>query len=198
MYNKQKVYKQVAAFLDHLCYFAWFTLTNESHFSGLTPPTTPPHKPVDEELFKPEGKAELLGKSLCPVRTHLRKLPEQTELYAQLRRMGPTGENQSKGAYRDHDYCMLNLGESHKRIAAILPVSVSYTKVQEEEEDKMEGNNGQQEIEAQQNDLPPDFSPRHPTGTGQPSPAYSPTPEADSECPDSCQPPSPCHQINLR
>ncbi|XP_053487000.1 peroxisome proliferator-activated receptor gamma coactivator 1-beta isoform X2 [Ictalurus furcatus] len=165
--------------------------------AGLTPPTTPPHKPVEEELFKPEVKAELPSKGMCPVRTHLRKLPEQTELYAQLRRMGPTGEIQSKGAYRDHDYCMLNLGESHKRIAAILPVPVCYTKVQEEEEDQMGEKNRQEETEAQQADLPPDFSPHQPAETGQPSPASSPTPEADAECPDSCRPPSPCHQINL-
>lgn len=182
------------------CYFVLFTLwlTSVSHFPGLTPPTTPPHKPVEEELFKPEVKAELPSKGMCPVRTHLRKLPEQTELYAQLRRMGPTGEIQSKGAYRDHDYCMLNLGESHKRIAAILPVPVCYTKVQEEEEDQMGEKNRQEETEAQQADLPPDFSPHQPAETGQPSPASSPTPEADAECPDSCRPPSPCHQINLR
>lgn len=175
-----------------------------SHFLGLTPPTTPPHKPVEEELFKPESKAELPGKGLCPVRTHLRKLPEQTELYAQLQRMGPTGDSQSKGAYRDHDYCMLNLGESHKRIAAILPVPVCYTKVQEREEemgkkDRAEkmGEKIRQE-ETEETDLPPDFSPRQPAETGQLSPACSPIPEADAEYPDSCQPPSPCHQINLR
>ncbi|KAI5105314.1 peroxisome proliferator-activated receptor gamma coactivator 1-beta, partial [Silurus meridionalis] len=164
--------------------------------AGLTPPTTPPHKPVDEELFKPEGKPEPPEKGLCPVRTHLRKLPEQTELYAQLQRMGPAGESQNKGAYRDHDYCMLNIGESHKRIAAILPVSVCYAKGQEGEEDKMEEKNRQEETEAQQTDFPSDFYPNQPAETGQPSPARSPTPEADSECPDSCQPPSPCHQIN--
>ncbi|KAF5893846.1 peroxisome proliferator-activated receptor gamma coactivator 1-beta-like isoform X1, partial [Clarias magur] len=162
--------------------------------AGLTPPTTPPHKPVEEELFKPEGKADLPGKGLCAVRTHLRKLPEQTELYAQLRSMTPTGEIQSKGAYRDHDYCMLNLGESQKRIAAILPGPVCYTKA---EEDKTEERTGQGEMEARQSDLSPDLSPRQPMETGQPSPACSPTPEADAECPDSCQPPSPCHQINL-
>lgn len=153
---------------------------------------------MEEELFKPEGKAELPGKSLCPVRTHLRKLPEQTELYAQLRGVGPTGESQSKGAYRDHDYCMLNLGESHKRIAAILPGPVCCTKEQEGEEGKMREKNRVEETEAQQADLAPDFSPRQLAETGQPSPACSPTPEADAECPDSCQPPSPCHQINLR
>lgn len=180
-----------------LCIF--YTLAYKFvHFPGLTPPTTPPHKPVEEELFKPEGKAELPSKGLCPVRTHLRKLPEQTELYAQLRRMGPTGESQSKGAYRDHDYCMLNLRESHKRIAAILPVPVGYTKVQEGEEEKMGAKNRQEETEVQKVDLSPDFSPCQPAETGQPSPACSPTPEADAECPDSCQPPSPCLQINLR
>lgn len=132
------------------------------------------------------------------MRTHLRKVPEQTELYAQLRRMGPMGENQIKGAYRDHDYCMLNLGESHKRIAAILPVPVCCTKVQEGEEAKMSKKNRVEEKQVQQADLSPEFSPRQSVETGQPSPACSPTPEADTECPDSCQPPSPCHQINLR
>ncbi|XP_062856023.1 peroxisome proliferator-activated receptor gamma coactivator 1-beta isoform X2 [Trichomycterus rosablanca] len=169
--------------------------------AGLTPPTTPPHKPVEEELFKPEGKTELPGKGFCPVRTHLRKLPEQTELYAQLQRMGPTSEVETKRGYGDHDYCLLNLGESHKRIAAILPASVCHTKMEETEVEIGEKNR-QKEMpaereEAQQVELSPDLSPRPPEEPGQPSPACSPMPEAD-ESRDSCHPPSPCQQLNSR
>uniref|UniRef100_A0A667Y9A5 Peroxisome proliferator-activated receptor gamma, coactivator 1 beta n=1 Tax=Myripristis murdjan TaxID=586833 RepID=A0A667Y9A5_9TELE len=80
--------------------------------SGLTPPTTPPHKPVEDELFKPAegGKGD----------HHQRKLPEQTELYAQLRRMGQAGDGDVHRTFGDHDYCALSLGESRKRSAAML------------------------------------------------------------------------------
>ncbi|XP_056148191.1 peroxisome proliferator-activated receptor gamma coactivator 1-beta [Lampris incognitus] len=118
--------------------------------AGLTPPTTPPHKPVEEELFKPTeagkgGGGESPHPTPTPAtnnnsnttkgsswlsRSHHRKLPEQTELYAQLRRMGQTGmEGESLLArggavvhrtFGDHDYCALSLGESRKRSAAML------------------------------------------------------------------------------
>ncbi len=51
---------------------------------------------------------------------HQRKLPEQTELYAQLRRMGQAGDSDTHRTFGDHDYCALTLGESRKRSAAIL------------------------------------------------------------------------------
>jgi len=51
---------------------------------------------------------------------HQRKLPEQTELYAQLRRMGQAGDADTQRNFGDHDYCVLSLGESRKRSAAIL------------------------------------------------------------------------------
>lgn len=51
---------------------------------------------------------------------HQRKLPEQTELYAQLRRMGQAGESDTHRNFGDHDYCVLSLGESRKRSAAML------------------------------------------------------------------------------
>lgn len=111
-----------------------------SSHSGLTPPTTPPHKPVEDELFKPteggkgggstDGGGELESVHLTSntnnnVATkasawlsrshHQRKLPEQTELYAQLRRMGHA--NNAQRNFGDHDYCMLSLGEGHKRNA---------------------------------------------------------------------------------
>ncbi|XP_015259350.1 PREDICTED: peroxisome proliferator-activated receptor gamma coactivator 1-beta-like [Cyprinodon variegatus] len=111
--------------------------------AGLTPPTTPPHKPVEDELFKPteggKGSSDSGGarESVHPASNtstnvsvkgstwfsrshHQRKLPEQTELYAQLRRMGQTGECDTQRTFGDHDYCALSLGESRKRSAAIL------------------------------------------------------------------------------
>jgi len=115
--------------------------------AGLTPPTTPPHKPVEDELFKPtEGgdspttsTGSSPSSSGAPTPTtrgpsswlargqHQRKLPEQTELYAQLQREGPDGEGGDGGVtgphhrtFGDHDYCALSLGESRKRSAALL------------------------------------------------------------------------------
>ncbi|KAG9272489.1 peroxisome proliferator-activated receptor gamma coactivator 1-beta isoform X1 [Astyanax mexicanus] len=157
--------------------------------AGLTPPTTPPHKPVEEELFKPEGKPELPSKGLCPTRAHLRKLPEQTELYAQLRRMGQAGEGESKRAYGDHDYCLLNLGHGCRRPAE---AQDGGEEVKNRQEDRSERKS--EELQA---DSPTALSPPHPEETGQPSPACSPTTEADAQSPSSCHPPSPCHQLTL-
>lgn len=112
--------------------------------SGLTPPTTPPHKSVEDELFKPtEGgkgggssgdgggggesphlasntNAATKASSWLSRPHHQRKLPEQTELYAQLRRMGQAGDGDTQRNFGDHDYCVLSLGESRKRSAAVL------------------------------------------------------------------------------
>lgn len=113
--------------------------------SGLTPPTTPPHKPVEDELFKPTEGGKGGGssgdgggggsESVHPTSNannatkasswlsrahHQRKLPEQTELYAQLRRMGQAGDGDTHRSFGDHDYCALSLGESRKRSAAML------------------------------------------------------------------------------
>uniref|UniRef100_UPI0037E95EF7 peroxisome proliferator-activated receptor gamma coactivator 1-beta n=1 Tax=Semicossyphus pulcher TaxID=241346 RepID=UPI0037E95EF7 len=118
--------------------------------AGLTPPTTPPHKPVEDELFKPAeggkggegagggssgdgggGSSESVhpashtnvatkGSSWLSRTHHQRKLPEQTELYAQLRRMGQAGDSDTHRTFGDHDYCALSLGESRKRSAAML------------------------------------------------------------------------------
>ncbi|XP_059201564.1 peroxisome proliferator-activated receptor gamma coactivator 1-beta [Centropristis striata] len=116
--------------------------------AGLTPPTTPPHKPVEDELFKPSeggkggertgggssgdgggggGEASSTnsgvatkGSSWLSRAHHQRKLPEQTELYAQLRRMGQAGDSDTHRTFGDHDYCALSLGESRKRSAAML------------------------------------------------------------------------------
>uniref|UniRef100_A0A3Q0RR84 Peroxisome proliferator-activated receptor gamma, coactivator 1 beta n=1 Tax=Amphilophus citrinellus TaxID=61819 RepID=A0A3Q0RR84_AMPCI len=86
--------------------------------SGLTPPTTPPHKSVEDELFKPADGGK--GGGGVGGTHHQRKLPEQTELYAQLRRMGQAGDGDARCSFGDHDYCLLSLGESRKRSAAIL------------------------------------------------------------------------------
>ncbi|XP_054886411.1 peroxisome proliferator-activated receptor gamma coactivator 1-beta-like [Poeciliopsis prolifica] len=113
--------------------------------AGLTPPTTPPHKSVEDELFKPTdggkcgsssdggGGSESVhpasntninitakGSTWLSRSHHQRKLPEQTELYAQLRRMGQAGEGDTQRTFGDHDYCALSLGESRKRSAAML------------------------------------------------------------------------------
>ncbi|XP_030594825.1 peroxisome proliferator-activated receptor gamma coactivator 1-beta [Archocentrus centrarchus] len=115
--------------------------------AGLTPPTTPPHKSVEDELFKPadggkggggvggssggdgggesvhlasNGSVATKGSSWASRAHHQRKLPEQTELYAQLRRMGQAGDGDARCSFGDHDYCLLSLGESRKRSAAIL------------------------------------------------------------------------------
>ncbi|XP_049442380.1 peroxisome proliferator-activated receptor gamma coactivator 1-beta [Epinephelus fuscoguttatus] len=116
--------------------------------AGLTPPTTPPHKPVEDELFKPadggkggEGtcggssgdgggsgsessstntSVATKGSSWLSRAHHQRKLPQQTELYAQLRRMGQAGDSDTHRTFGDHDYCALSLGESRKRSAAML------------------------------------------------------------------------------
>ncbi|XP_026186008.1 peroxisome proliferator-activated receptor gamma coactivator 1-beta isoform X2 [Mastacembelus armatus] len=118
--------------------------------AGLTPPTTPPHKPVDEDLFKPAEGGKGVGgasggsggdgdgsESVHPASNthangatkgsswlsrshHQRKLPQQTELYAQLRRMGQAGDSDTHRKFGDHDYCALSLGERRKRSAAML------------------------------------------------------------------------------
>ncbi|XP_020357797.1 peroxisome proliferator-activated receptor gamma coactivator 1-beta [Oncorhynchus kisutch] len=94
--------------------------------AGLTPPTTPPHKPVEDELFKPEGKGESPPKGSWLSRANSRKFPEQTELYAQLHKMGQASDADPKvhQTFGDHDYCLLSLGERRKRTAAMLSHSL--------------------------------------------------------------------------
>ncbi|KAM6924255.1 peroxisome proliferator-activated receptor gamma coactivator 1-beta [Xenentodon cancila] len=125
--------------------------------AGLTPPTTPPHKPVEDELFKPSegGKgggtsgdggggvepvhlssnsnAAAKGSSWLSRPHHQRKLPEQTELYAQLQRMGQASDGDTQRNFGDHDYCVLSLGESRKRSAAILGAILQTREVSEGE-----------------------------------------------------------------
>ncbi|KAJ4921797.1 hypothetical protein JOQ06_016551 [Pogonophryne albipinna] len=108
----------------------------------LTPPTTPPHKPVEDELFKPSeaGKpSDVVGVSTKASSSWLsrahppRKLLEQTELYAQLRRMGQAGANESYRTFGDHDYCALSLGESRKRSADMLGAMLQIAELLEQQ-----------------------------------------------------------------
>lgn len=88
---------------------------------------------MEDELFKPTegGKASELtgggsggdgggakGSPWLPRSHQQRKVPEQTELYAQLLRTAQTGDGAP--SFGDHDYCALSLGEKRKRSAAML------------------------------------------------------------------------------
>ncbi|XP_015497648.1 peroxisome proliferator-activated receptor gamma coactivator 1-beta [Parus major] len=94
--------------------------------AGLTPPTTPPYKPAEEDLYKPDipqepGKED--GMSLSPGGTGdvaasqkaPRKHPERTELFAHLSRAGGRALPEQQGllkrpfsrSFGDHDYCQV-------------------------------------------------------------------------------------------
>ncbi|NXQ58582.1 PRGC2 protein, partial [Anthoscopus minutus] len=92
--------------------------------SGLTPPTTPPYKPAEEDLYKPDipqepgkedgtspgGAGDAAASQKGP-----RKHPERTELLAHLSRAGarPLPEQQGllkrpfSRSFGDHDYCQV-------------------------------------------------------------------------------------------
>ncbi|XP_056430720.1 peroxisome proliferator-activated receptor gamma coactivator 1-beta isoform X2 [Hyla sarda] len=103
--------------------------------AGLTPPTTPPYKPAEEDLYKPEisqesvNKGSLITLSLKEEASEVRlsvnrklakKQPERTELYAHLSRTQSVPANSpSQGIKRtffrsfgDHDYCQVNKSET--------------------------------------------------------------------------------------
>ncbi|XP_019361534.1 PREDICTED: peroxisome proliferator-activated receptor gamma coactivator 1-beta [Gavialis gangeticus] len=100
--------------------------------AGLTPPTTPPYKPAEEDLYKPDihhGPEKEKVAILPPLpgprtaaadtatsRRLLKKHPEQTELYAHLSRAAvrpPPLEQQGvlkrpfSRSFGDHDYCQV-------------------------------------------------------------------------------------------
>ncbi|NXB24152.1 PRGC2 protein, partial [Rhagologus leucostigma] len=94
--------------------------------SGLTPPTTPPYKPAEEDLYKPDipqepGKEDGMAPSpggagdAAASRKAPRKHPERTELFAHLSRAGgrPLPEQQGllkrpfSRSFGDHDYCQV-------------------------------------------------------------------------------------------
>uniref|UniRef100_A0A8C6V242 Peroxisome proliferator-activated receptor gamma, coactivator 1 beta n=1 Tax=Neogobius melanostomus TaxID=47308 RepID=A0A8C6V242_9GOBI len=189
--------------------------------TGLTPPTTPPHKPVEDELFKPtDGNKSTAtgsdsggggGDSLNPASNSStssntsatigakpsswlrgapnRKQPEQTELYAQLRRMGQAGD-ETHGSFGDHDYCALSLGESRKRSAAILGPCCR-TKPQEEEEEEDIAADAEPGSEPLNRDQSADAStpPASEEETERSPPSRSPSPALHlcPDSPDNCQ-----------
>ncbi|XP_076144552.1 peroxisome proliferator-activated receptor gamma coactivator 1-alpha isoform X2 [Alosa pseudoharengus] len=99
---------------------------------GLTPPTTPPHKPRSEEHPFPESSLPLSPRgSVCvcvcvcarvcvcaPGPLPPRRPPQQTELYAHLRQDGRRGNKRpvSRG-YGDHDYCQAASVKQHSATA---------------------------------------------------------------------------------
>ncbi|XP_044884409.1 peroxisome proliferator-activated receptor gamma coactivator 1-beta [Mauremys mutica] len=102
--------------------------------AGLTPPTTPPYKPAEEDLYKPDiphgsAKEEATFTSSIPgprtsavavkvaaPRKLMKKHPERTELYAHLSRAAvrPSSSEQQgllkrpfSRSFGDHDYCQV-------------------------------------------------------------------------------------------
>uniref|UniRef100_A0A663MSJ1 PPARG coactivator 1 beta n=1 Tax=Athene cunicularia TaxID=194338 RepID=A0A663MSJ1_ATHCN len=95
--------------------------------AGLTPPTTPPYKPAEEDLYKPDipqepgkedGTAPIPGGGgdTAASRKAPRKHPERTELFAHLSRAAgrPTLPEQQgvlkrpfSRSFGDHDYCQV-------------------------------------------------------------------------------------------
>nr|XP_020636132.1 peroxisome proliferator-activated receptor gamma coactivator 1-beta [Pogona vitticeps] len=98
--------------------------------AGLTPPTTPPYKPSEEELYKPDihqrpAKEMSITASMEPPlvtgdgeisRKHQKKHPVRTELYAHLSRAAahPSQPEQPvvlkrpfSRSFGDHDYCQV-------------------------------------------------------------------------------------------
>ncbi|ETE71111.1 Peroxisome proliferator-activated receptor gamma coactivator 1-beta, partial [Ophiophagus hannah] len=98
--------------------------------AGLTPPTTPPYKPSEEDLYKPDihqrpaqKTAVITSSEPQPVishrpisRKHQKKQPVRTELYAHLSRSAihPAHSEQHgvlkrpfSRSFGDHDYCQV-------------------------------------------------------------------------------------------
>lgn len=123
---------------------------------------------MEDELFKPAeggGKAgEPAGeggvsRSWPWLPRGQRKLPEQTELYAQLLRSAQTGEAARR--FGDHDYCALSLGEQRKRSAAMLGARLQVRGGNgaaadlKEEEDEEEGEGAEKQRPPMSSATPP-------------------------------------------
>ncbi|OCT87706.1 peroxisome proliferator-activated receptor gamma coactivator 1-beta [Xenopus laevis] len=91
--------------------------------AGLTPPTTPPYKPTEEDLYKPEPshcKMQVTEQHRAINKKTAKKHPERTELFAYLSRTaGPPAQAESQGTKRpfsrsfgDHDYCQVRKVET--------------------------------------------------------------------------------------
>uniref|UniRef100_H0XEE4 PPARG coactivator 1 beta n=1 Tax=Otolemur garnettii TaxID=30611 RepID=H0XEE4_OTOGA len=97
-------------------------------WAGLTPPTTPPYKPTEEDPFKPDIKHSLgkdtapslptpeglqLGATLGPVHKLPKKHPERSELLSHLRHATAQLASQAgqkrpfSCSFGDHDYCQV-------------------------------------------------------------------------------------------
>ncbi|KAM4678184.1 peroxisome proliferator-activated receptor gamma coactivator 1-beta isoform 1-T1 [Discoglossus pictus] len=103
--------------------------------AGLTPPTTPPYKPTEEDVYKPQinqgsikseslitssSKVERTEDTLSTNSKVSKKHPERTELFAHLSRTAElTAKVESHGVKRpfsrsfgDHDYCLVRKPET--------------------------------------------------------------------------------------
>ncbi|KAM5172671.1 peroxisome proliferator-activated receptor gamma coactivator 1-beta [Mantella aurantiaca] len=98
--------------------------------AGLTPPTTPPYKPAEEDLYKPDSvnndplitspvKTGVSEKSLSLNKRVSKKQPERTELFAHLSKsasvpvnLPPQGMKRPLSrSFGDHDYCQVKKPE---------------------------------------------------------------------------------------
>uniref|UniRef100_A0A8C8RK21 PPARG coactivator 1 beta n=1 Tax=Pelusios castaneus TaxID=367368 RepID=A0A8C8RK21_9SAUR len=102
--------------------------------AGLTPPTTPPYKPAEEDLYKPdihhgsakeeatlvpsipEPRTSVAAGDVAASRRLMKKHPERTELYAHLSQAAvrPSSSEQQgvlkrpfSRSFGDHDYCQV-------------------------------------------------------------------------------------------
>ncbi|KAG8578607.1 hypothetical protein GDO81_010558 [Engystomops pustulosus] len=99
--------------------------------AGLTPPTTPPYKPAEEDLYKPEIHEESENKAmslkeetpdvcLSGSRKLTKKQPDRTELFAHLSRTEPLPANSPplgikrpfSRSFGDHDYCQVKRSDT--------------------------------------------------------------------------------------
>ncbi|XP_060544895.1 peroxisome proliferator-activated receptor gamma coactivator 1-alpha isoform X1 [Pantherophis guttatus] len=106
--------------------------------AGLTPPTTPPHKASQENPFRTSPKPKASCQTVMPLSPKPRcgessisqghnlfwKVPEQSELYAQLSKTSglPLGQEERKARrlglrlFGDHDYCQLVISKTERCI----------------------------------------------------------------------------------
>ncbi|XP_068128977.1 peroxisome proliferator-activated receptor gamma coactivator 1-beta isoform X2 [Hyperolius riggenbachi] len=103
--------------------------------AGLTPPTTPPYKPAEEDLYKPDItqepvnndslitssiKSGVTEQHLTLSRRLSKKQPERTELFAHLSRTASLPVSSTPQAMKrpfsrsfgDHDYCQVRKSET--------------------------------------------------------------------------------------
>ncbi|XP_073476664.1 peroxisome proliferator-activated receptor gamma coactivator 1-beta isoform X2 [Aquarana catesbeiana] len=117
--------------------------------AGLTPPTTPPYKPAEEDLYKPEISQDTVNndplitspvkmgvteKNLPPNRKLSKKQPERTELFAHLSRTSSVPDNPPphgnkrpfSRSFGDHDYCQVKKPEPAFQRKVIKSVDLPY------------------------------------------------------------------------